>query len=125
MTGLTASPPTIFPKTCCLRDHVADLAGLDAGERLVLDLRIIGFRREDAFAACLTEADRRLLQAAWKRFTRHKEAVRKALQSGRKHSARRIPGAVPDLELMFMETPDNRLKIFFQKLVPENGKGRI
>lgn len=105
-------------------ERVAELAELDEAERLVLDLRLMGFRREDAFAACFSDEDRRYLQAGWKRFERHKGNLRKVLQSGKKHRARRAKTAGPEMELVLVETPDNRLKISFRKLVPEIVKGR-
>jgi hypothetical protein len=57
-------------------DRTAELAGLDAGERIVLDLQLMGLGRERALSLCYTDDDRKLLQAAWKRFVRHKEALR-------------------------------------------------
>jgi hypothetical protein len=101
--------------------RVAELTDLDPGERLVMDLRVIGFGREAALAACFTEDDKRVLQAAWKRFDRHKGAISAVLQSGEPHRARRLqrePEA--ELELIFIETPEGKLKISFRKLVPES-----
>jgi hypothetical protein len=107
-------------------ERVAELAGLDPEERLVLELRMIGFSRPAALEACLRDEDRRVLRAAWRRFERHSETIKKVLQSGRPHAAQRLKAnAGPEMELMFAETPDNRLKIFFQRVVAENGKPRI
>jgi predicted DNA-binding WGR domain protein len=120
-----------------LEDHVADalldenlvvdwervggLTDLDAGERTVMDLRMIGFGREAALAACATEDDKRFLQAAWKRFDRHKGAISAALKSGESQRARRLQReSEEDLELIFIETPEGKLKISFRKLVPES-----
>jgi hypothetical protein len=102
-------------------ERVAELTELDPGERLVMDLRVIGFGREAALAACFTEDDKRVLQAAWRRFDRHKGAISAVLQSGEPQRARRLqrePEA--ELELIFIETPEGRLKISFRKLVPES-----
>lgn len=102
-------------------ERVAELTDLDPGERLVMDLRVIGFGREAALAACFTEDDKRVLQAAWRRFERHKEAISAVLQSGEPHRARRLQReAEPEPELIFIKTPDGKLKISFRKLVPES-----
>ena len=104
-------------------DRAADLAGLDAGERLVLDVRLVlGCSREQALSLCYTEGARKLLQAAWKRFERHQEALKKVLLSGVAHKSRRIRRVCPEeeLELVFVEMQDHSLKISFQKVVPEN-----
>ena len=102
-------------------ERVAELTDLDAGERIVMDLRVIGFGREAALAACATEDDKRFLQAAWKRFDRHKGAISAALKSGEPHRARRLQQeSEGELELIFIETPDGKLKISFRKLVPES-----
>src|SRR4029077_894048 len=45
-------------------DRVGELAAMDAGERIVLDLQRIGFGRDSALQACRTDDDRKLLQAA-------------------------------------------------------------
>lgn len=100
-------------------ERVAEMTEIDPGERLVMDLRMIGFGREAALAACSTEDERRFLQAAWRRFDRHKGALSEALQSGEPHRARRIQAPPQDeLELIFIETADGGLKISFRKLVP-------
>jgi hypothetical protein len=107
-------------------ERVAEMAELDAGERLVVELRMVGFSRPAALAACLRDEDRRYLQASWRRFERHRETIKKVLKSGKRHAAQRLKAnAGPELELMFMETPDNRLKIFFQRVVAGSEKGRI
>ena len=107
-------------------ERVAEMADLDAEERLVLELRMIGFSRPAALEACLREEDRRVLRAAWRRFERHRETIKKVLKSGKPHAAQRFkPNAGPEMELMFAETADNRLKIFFQRVVAENEKPRI
>ena len=64
-------------------DHVADMAQMDAGERIVLKLRLSGLERDVALAACYTEEDRKILQAAWKRFDRHKDLFKQVLMSGK------------------------------------------
>lgn len=103
-------------------ERTAELAGLDAGERFVLDLRLIlGIGREQALSICLTEVDRKVLQAAWKRFERHQEALKKVLLSGESHKSRRINVDHPEegLELAFVQMSDGSLKISSVKLVPE------
>jgi len=102
-------------------ERVAELTDLDAGERTVMDLRVIGFSREAALAACATEDDKRFLQAAWKRFDRHKGAISAALKSGESHWARRLQReSEGELDLIFIETPEGKLKISFRKLVQES-----
>jgi hypothetical protein len=49
-------------------ERVIRLAGMDAGERLVLTLLRNSMTRDSALAACFSEDDRKILQAAWKRF---------------------------------------------------------
>ena len=102
-------------------ERAADLAGLDAGERIVLDVQLMGLGREQALAFCHTDKDRRLLQAAWKRFIRHRGALRATLLSGDSHHSRRIRRTEKEqvLELTFIELPDGSLRISFRKLVPE------
>ena len=64
-------------------DHVADMAQMDSGERIVLQLRLKGLERDVALAACYTDEDRKILQAAWKRFDRHKDLFKQVLMSGK------------------------------------------
>src|SRR4029077_387453 len=91
-------------------ERVAELTEIDPGERLVMDLRMIGFGREAALAACSTEDERRILQAAWRRFDRHKGALSEALQSGEPHRARRVHRPPPaELELIFNGAGDGGL----------------
>jgi hypothetical protein len=102
-------------------ERVAELTDLDPGERIVMDLRVIGFGRETALAACFTDDDKRVLQAAWRRFDRHKGTISAVLQSGEPHRARRLPrDPEAELELIFIESPEGKLKISFRKLVPES-----
>ncbi|MGZ4896274.1 MAG: hypothetical protein ACXVJ0_07400, partial [Candidatus Angelobacter sp.] len=70
-------------------DRVSQLAGMDAGERIVLDLQRIGFGRRAALAACYTDEDKKLLEAAWRRFDRKKETLKEVLQSGKAIPTRR------------------------------------
>jgi len=105
-------------------DRAAELAGLDAGERAVLDLRLLlEIGRDQALSICHTDDDRRLLQAAWKRFNRHQDALKKVLLSGQPHKSRRISADRPEdaLELVFVPMPNGGLKISFVKVVPESG----
>ncbi len=64
-------------------DRVADMAQMDSGERIVLKLRLSGLERDLALAACYTDDDRKILQAAWKRFDRHKDLFKQVLMSGK------------------------------------------
>ena len=64
-------------------ERVADMAQMDSGERIVLKLRLSGLERDLALAACYTDEDRKLLQAAWKRFDRHKDLFKAVLMSGK------------------------------------------
>lgn len=102
-------------------EKVAELAGLDTGERMVLDLRLMGLGWRDALEACLTEDDRTILHSAWRRFDRHKEVLKQVLLTAKPHRARRLEGAGEEYELMFTETEEGRLKIFFKKLVSKSG----
>ncbi|HKT48995.1 MAG TPA: hypothetical protein VJV96_01795 [Candidatus Angelobacter sp.] len=96
-------------------EKVATLAILDPGERIVLDLKLIGLSWREAIAACLAAEDRKILNTAWRRFDRHKGSVKQALLTGRpQHILRK--GSVPGLELMFTEGEDGRLKIFFKRV---------
>jgi hypothetical protein len=116
-------------------DRVADLARMDAGERIVLELQRIGFGRDRAFAACYTSDDRKILQAAWKRFDRHKDILKEVLLSGRSlpgkspQTIQREPvtqtqSATPELEMIFIELPQGGMKISFRKHVPEQQNKR-
>jgi hypothetical protein len=96
-------------------EKVTRLANLDPGERIVLDLKLMGLNWREAIAACLTAEDRKILNTAWRRFDRHKSVVKQALLTGKpQHSVRKT--SVPDLELMFTEGDDGRLKIFLKKV---------
>jgi len=96
-------------------EKVARLANLDPGERIVLDLKLMGLRWREAIAACLTAADRSILNTAWRRFDRHKNVVKEALLTGKvQHIVRKT--SLPELELMFTEGEDGRVKIFFRKI---------
>jgi hypothetical protein len=109
-------------------DRVGELAGMDAGERIVLDLQLIGFGRRGALAACFTDDDRKLLEAAWRRFDRNKDALKGVLLSGKRKPARVHPGPQPGskpevpVELIFIEVPEEGLKISFRKLVAKTPK---
>jgi hypothetical protein len=105
-------------------DRVGELAGMDSGERIVLDLQLIGFGRRGALAACFTDDDRKLLEAAWRRFDRDKDALKGVLLSGKSKPPQRVrpgpqPGSKPEVpfELIFIEVPEEGLKISFRKLV--------
>jgi hypothetical protein len=99
-------------------DRVSQLAGMDAGERIVVKLQRIGFAREAALAACFSEDDRKVLQAAWKRFDRHKASLKEVLSSGKAAPARRSQRTVSNeekLELIFVEVPGKGMKISFKR----------
>lgn len=95
-------------------EKVAKLANLDSGERLVLDLKLMGLSWRDSIAACLTYEDRTILNTAWRRFDRHEDLLKQVLLTGRAQQIRRT-ASVPELELMFTEGEDQRLKIFFKR----------
>jgi hypothetical protein len=119
-------------------ERVGDLAGLDGAERLVMELQLAGFGRRKALRACLTDDDRRYLEAAWKRFEHNKKRLSLALRTGepaplpRNAKKHRVPGAPapprngeaegPERELIFVETGDGLLKISFSTGIP---KGRF
>jgi hypothetical protein len=116
-------------------ERVGELAEMDAGERIVLDLQRIGFGRDAALQSCLTDDDRKFLQAAWKRFDRHRDSLKTVLSGGKARPAEgrrrvrqghqvRLTGGEPESELepIFIETPEGGLKISFQKYVPERQK---
>ncbi|HET9836941.1 MAG TPA: hypothetical protein VFR84_01820 [Candidatus Angelobacter sp.] len=100
-------------------ERVGDLAGLDAAERLVMELQLAGFGRDTALGACLTDRDRRYLQAAWKRYERDRQRLSRALQTGKPRRARKTQTQWPELELIFVVTDEGELKISFKKVVPE------
>jgi hypothetical protein len=101
-------------------DRVGQLAGMDAGERIVLELQRIGFARDSALAACFSEDDRKVLQAAWKRFDRHKASLKAVLSSGKAGPAMRNQREASKqdderLELIFVEIPGKGVKISFKR----------
>jgi len=107
-------------------EHVSDMAQMDSGERIVLKLRLSGLERDIALAACYTDEDRKILQAAWKRFDRKKETLKAVLQSGKAKPPQRIRsgskvGSKPELrvELILIEVPQGGMKISFRKCVAE------
>lgn len=105
-------------------DRVGQLAGMDVGERIVVELQRMGFARDSALAACYTEDDRKLLQAAWKRFDRHKESLKAVLLSGKAWPAR-AQRSEPDekkLELVFIEIPGKGMKISFKRQRKRKGE---
>ncbi len=106
-------------------DWVAELAGLDTGEKLVMDLRVVGFSQAQAYEACLTEEDRKYLQASWRRFDRRRGLLKEALETAEARKPRRTKRIEPEMELIFIEMPEGHLKISFRKHVRENGKLRI
>jgi hypothetical protein len=97
-------------------EKVAHLADLDSGEKIVLDLKLMGLSWRDAIAACLTAEDRTILNTAWRRFDRHKKVLKEALLTG-KHQHVRRTASVPALELMFSEGEDQRLRIFLKRII--------
>jgi hypothetical protein len=97
-------------------EKVAQLASLDPGEKIVLDLKLMGLSWRDAIAACLTTEDRTILNTAWRRFDRHKNVLKQVLLTG-KHQHIRRTASVPALELMFSEGEDRRLRIFFKRVI--------
>ena len=103
-------------------ERVGDLAGLDGAERLVMELQLAGFGRDTALGACLTERDRRYLQAAWKRYERDRRRLGRTLETGTPRRARKTQREWPELELILVQTDEGEVKISFKKVVPE---GRV
>jgi hypothetical protein len=128
-------PSSVLDKNLEVKwDQVADMAQMDPGERIVLQLRLRGLERDVALAACYTEEDRKLLQAAWKRFDRHKDLFKQVLMSGKSLASKRrrtppadrvptanptndTPGATPQLEMVLIQLPQGGMKISFRKCV--------
>jgi len=103
-------------------ERVADMAQMDSGERIVLELLRKGLGRRGALAACYTEEDRKLLEAAWRRFDRKKEALKGVLQSGKAIPTRQQglnAGDQPrgEVEMVLIEIPGGGMKISFRKRV--------
>jgi len=103
-------------------ERVADMAQMDSGERIVLQLQRRGLGRRGALAACYTEEDRKLLEAAWRRFDRKKEALKGVLQSGKAIPTRQQglnAGDQPrgEVEMVLIEIPGGGMKISFRKRV--------
>jgi hypothetical protein len=102
---------------------------MDSGERIVLQLRLRGLERDVALSACYTDEDRKLLQAAWKRFDRHKDLFKQVLMSGKSLANKRpnrvpatnppndTPGATPQMEMVLIQLPQGGMKISFRKCV--------
>jgi hypothetical protein len=84
-------------------DRVAEMAQMDSGERIVLKLRLSGLERDAALAACYTDDDRKILQAAWKRFDRHKDLFKEVLLSGKS-----LPGKRPQVARSSQAGQQNR-----------------
>lgn len=95
-------------------EKAAKSANLDSGEKIVLDLKLMGLSWRDSVAACLTHEDRKILNTAWRRFDRHKDLLKQVLLTGKAQEIRRT-ASVPELELMFTEDEDQKLKIFFKR----------
>ena len=102
-------------------DYVADLAQMDSGERIVLQLQRRGMGRRSALAACYSDEDRRLLEAAWRRFDRKKETLKEVLQSGkaipRRQGVNTGDQARAEVEMILIEVPGKGMKISFRKRV--------
>lgn len=101
-------------------ERAGDLAGLDSAENLVVQLQLIGFTRRTAVRACLTELDRRYMEAAWKRFERSRKRLGQALETGETAEGRPREAEWPELELQLVET-DEGMKISFSTSVPKEG----
>src|SRR4051812_23805738 len=123
-------PASVLDKNLEVKwERVADMAQMDSGERIVLKLRLCGLERDVALAACYTDDDRKTLQAAWKRFDRHKDLFKQVLMSGKSLPTKRpnrvpatnppndTPGATPHLEMVLIQLPQGGMKISFRKCV--------
>jgi hypothetical protein len=72
-------------------DKVGDRAGLNEAEQDILEFRLLGFTRELILSELAKDDDdRRGLQAAWRRLTRHMDRVREVL-SGQQEGIGRDP----------------------------------
>jgi len=103
-------------------EQVADMAQMDSGERIVLQLQRKGLGRRSALAACYTDEDRKLLEASWRRFDRRKETLKEVLQSGKSVPTRREGVNAADqsraeVEMVLIEVPGKGIKISFRKRV--------
>jgi hypothetical protein len=113
-------PASVLDKNLEVKwEHVADMAQMDSGERIVLRLLRNGLGRRGALAACYTDEDRKLLEAAWRRFDRKKETLKEVLQSGKAITSRRQAEDQPraEVEMVLIEVPDKGMKISFRKRV--------
>jgi hypothetical protein len=106
-------------------ERVEELAELDEGEQMVLELRAVGFTRNMALDACYTSDDRRFLQSAWRRLERDKDLIKKVLKSGQPCHKKPVKNVAEDVELVMLQGEDGKVKISFRINVPENGKRRI
>ncbi|HXO37250.1 MAG TPA: hypothetical protein VN872_01360 [Candidatus Acidoferrum sp.] len=103
-------------------DRVAEMAHMDSGERIVLQLQRRGLGRRGALAACYTDEDKKLLEAAWRRFDRKKDILKAVLQSGKAIPSKRQgvnAGDQPraEVEMILIEVPGKGMKISFRKRV--------
>jgi hypothetical protein len=103
-------------------DQVAEMAQMDSGERIVLELQRRGLGRRGALAACYTDEDKKLLEAAWRRFDRKKEVLKEVLQSGKaiptkRHGVNAGDGPPVQVEMVLIEVPGKGMKISFRKRV--------
>ena len=76
--------------------------------------------RRGALAACYSDEDRKLLEAAWRRFDRKKGALKEVLQSGKAIATRRQgAGDEPrtEVEMVLIDVPGKGMKISFRKHV--------
>jgi hypothetical protein len=116
-------PSSVLDKNLEVKwDQVADMAQMDSGERIVLRLQRRGLGRRGALAACYTDEDRKLLEAAWRRFDRKKKTLKEVLQSGKAVPTRRQgvnAGDQPraEVEMVLIEVPGKGMKISFRKRV--------
>jgi hypothetical protein len=95
---------------------VAELAGMDDAEDVVMGMRAKGFPRKIALMAVVDHWDRKILGAAWRRFDRDKKLLRKVLETGLPAGRKPSPRAP---NMMFLLGEDGKLKIFFAKNVPQ------
>ena len=91
-------------------DQVAEMAQMDSGERIVLQLQRRGLGRRGALAACYTDEDKKLLEAAWRRFDRKKDILKAVLQSGKAIPTKRQGGNAgepprAEVEMVLIEVP--------------------
>jgi hypothetical protein len=95
------------------------MADLDEGERLVLEMRRMGFSRELAMKACFCRCDQKVLRAAWRRLERKRLLLKKIIKTGKPEQARRLETR-ERWQMCLVEMKDGSYRMFFK--LPEMPK---